>query len=73
MEKSAFKGRPTEFIYNFDFDENGLLYFLGTNFFTMSWKNPDIVGEVRCFASSLGSGNLHDLVGRSLNNIRTQN
>jgi hypothetical protein len=32
--------RPTEFIYEYDFDENGALYFLGSFGKKRLWQNP---------------------------------
>ena len=43
------------FDYESDFDENGLLYYLGTFGCTKSWVNPGIAGIVGVSASSLGS------------------
>lgn len=64
---------PDEFIYEYDFDENGLLFFLGTYGKTRPWQNPHILGQTQVFSSSLGSGQLLDFVGRESTNLRTQN
>ncbi len=64
---------PAEFIYQYDFDENGLLYFLGTYGKTKSWLNPHTIGQVTVFASSIGHGALEDVVGRTATNCRTLN
>jgi len=64
---------PEEFIYQYDFDENGLLYFLSTFGKTKKWINPHISGQIEVFASSIGAGKLEDIVGREVTNCRTQN
>ena len=63
----------TAFDYNFDMDENGCFYFLGTNGGTKIWQNPHTIGQVQAFASSIGFGNVSDLVGRRCVNLRTLN
>jgi len=42
-----------EFIPSYDFDTNGIIYWLGTNRGTSPWKNPGIRGSVRVVSSSL--------------------
>lgn len=42
-----------EFVYEHDFDNKGILYYLGTNGYTEAWRNPHDRGAVRCSASSL--------------------
>ena len=64
---------PTEFIYSYDFDENGALFFLGTMGKRKPWINPHTLGQVAVFASSIGSGKLEDFVGRTTVNCRTLN
>ena len=64
---------PEEFIYSFDFDENGLLFFLGTYGKTKNWLNPHSIGQVTAFASSVGYGSLEDIAGRVATNCRTLN
>lgn len=59
--------------YNFDFDENGLFYFLATEGLKKLWQNPHLVGQVQAFASSIGFGSIHELVGRKCVNLRTLN
>ena len=53
-----------EFFYDHDLDENGLLYYIGTNNLTRIWQNPHASGKLRAFASSIGSGSVEDIVGR---------
>ena len=64
---------PEEFVYSYDFDDNGLLYFLGTYGKTKAWQNPHSIGQVTVFASSIGYGSLEDIVGRQTTNCRTLN
>jgi hypothetical protein len=63
----------TSFDYQYDFDENGVFFFLGTEGGTKVWQNPHSVGNVQAFASSLGFGSIQDLVGRKCVNLRTLN
>ncbi|MCQ2816984.1 MAG: hypothetical protein MJ252_06940 [archaeon] len=66
--------KPTPvFKYEYDFDENGVLYYLGTNGRTTHYRNPHEIGQCRAFCSSLGKGNLADFVGREIVNLRTNN
>ncbi len=55
-----------QFTYNYDFDKNGVIYFLGTlgNKKT-NFENPHLLGVIRAFSSSLKSGKVEDFVGRS--------
>lgn len=62
-----------EFSYNYDFDENGVFYYLGTLGKTSSYKNPHLIQQTKAFCSSLGKGNVCDLIGRDLVNLRTLN
>ena len=64
--------RPV-FKYEYDFDENGVMYYLGTMGKTSPYKNPYEIGQVKVFASSIGKGSLGDFVGRNLVNLRTMN
>ena len=61
------------FTYEYDFDENGVFYYLGTKGKISPYQNPHEIGQIKVFASSLGKGNLKDFVGRNLVNLRTQN
>ena len=67
------KERPSEFIYEYDFDENGALYFLGSFGKKRLWQNPHQIGQVQAFASSIGAGTVDLFVGRIATNCRTQN
>lgn len=62
-----------EFIYEYDFDENGVFFYLGTYGRKRAWQNPHALGLVHCFASSIGSGKVEDIVGRQVVNCRTLN
>ena len=61
------------FKYEYDFDENGVFFYLGTLGRKTYCRNPNDIGQVKVFSSSLGKGNLSDFVGRNLVNLRTQN
>jgi hypothetical protein len=62
-----------DFIYNYDFDENGVFFYLGTLGKTITYKNPHLIQQVKAFYSSLGKGDICNLVGRDLINLRTLN
>lgn len=61
------------FTYQYDFDENGAMYYLGTRGRNTEYTNPYSLGEVKVYFSSMGKGSYEDLVGRSLVNCRTLN
>ena len=54
------------FTFNEDFDDNGILYFLGTKGGQQSWKNPSISDEVSVCSSALvkDSVEISNFVGR---------
>ena len=54
-----------EFIFEHDFDEKGLMYYIGAQQNTRMWQNPHSIGKLRAFASSIGNGSVEDLVGRT--------
>lgn len=64
---------PSEFVYQFDMDENGALFFLGSYGKRKMWQNPHTCQQIVAFASSVGAGKVEDLVGRHATNCRTQN
>ena len=64
---------PIEFKYEYDFDDNGALYWLGSFGKQKIWRNPYKLGQVKVFFSSLGKGALDDFVGRTCVNCRTLN
>ena len=37
---------PSEFCFDYNFDENGVLYYLGTFGKRRNWQNPHSVGQV---------------------------
>jgi hypothetical protein len=73
--KNAFLRKSIKpiFKYEYDFDENGVFFYLGTQGKKVRYKNPAEIGLVKVFSSSLGKGNLSDFVGRNLVNLRTEN
>jgi len=62
-----------EFNYEYDFDENGVFYYLGSLGKSNFYKNPHDIGQIKVFASSLGRGRLADFIGREIVNLRTLN
>ena len=64
---------PEEFVYSYDFDDNGALYYLGSSGKTRVWQNPHTIGQVNSFASSVGQGTVDNIVGRTVTNTRTAN
>ena len=62
---------PKDFQYAYDFDENGVLFYLGSAGKTRVWQNPHVLGQVQAFCSSIGSGSVEQFVGRSVANCRT--
>lgn len=64
---------PIDFIYDYDFDDNGVLFYLGSYGKTRPWQNPHILGKAQAFASSVGFGKIEDFLTRTANNLRTGN
>jgi hypothetical protein len=46
--------RPTEFVFQHHFDENGALFFLGSYGKRRLYQNPHTLGQVQAFSSSIG-------------------
>ncbi|KAJ4459502.1 putative e3 ubiquitin-protein ligase hectd1 [Paratrimastix pyriformis] len=67
----AFRLPKVEFRYHHDLDEQGLLYYIGTQGLTQPWRNPAEAGWVTATRSSNGSGRASDAAGRSPNNSQT--
>lgn len=44
-----------EFVYTSDFDDRGVLYYLGTHGYTQPWQNPAVIGAVSVSSSPLAS------------------
>jgi len=63
--------QPRNFNIEYNFDENGVMYFLGSQGRRRPWRNPHVLGQVQAFASSLGKGDLQNFVGRTVTNCRT--
>ena len=68
-EVDAFTPRQWEnnkrFTYKSDFDENGVLYYLGTKAGTAPWSNPADAGLIAVTRSSDTRGKASDAAGRS--------
>lgn len=62
-----------EFRYNHDFDENGAIFWLGSNGKTANFKDPYTLGKIKVVFSSIGKGRYEDFVSRALTNCRTMN
>ncbi|RVE51966.1 hypothetical protein evm_003432 [Chilo suppressalis] len=75
MERSTFnfvqkikEDAPITFTYDHDFDENGVLYFIGSNGGTCEWVNPGAHGLVSVWSSDgkqLPYGRAEDALSRS--------
>ncbi|XP_028176150.1 E3 ubiquitin-protein ligase HECTD1 isoform X2 [Ostrinia furnacalis] len=75
MERSTFTfvqkikaEAPISFVYDHDFDENGVLYFIGSNGGTCEWVNPGAHGLVSVWSSDgrqLPYGRAEDVLSRS--------
>jgi len=60
--------RIPEFVYTHDFDESGILHYLGTNRWTSpTWTNPALLGLIQLSSSELNvdSHPLHSFIGRT--------
>jgi len=65
--------QSSAFVYNYDFDQNGALYALGSRSRSAPWNNPHVLSTVTVFFSSLRTGKLEDFVGRDVVNCSTRN
>lgn len=72
--KTAQSLSPVEFVYKYDFDDNGVIYYLGSNGKTRKWVNPYDLKIVEVFFSSVGVGvKSEDFIGRDCVNCCTKN
>lgn len=72
--KKAQSISPLEFIYKYDFDDNGIFYYLGSWGKTKKWINPYILKLVDVKFSSIGVGaSIQDFIGRECVNCCTKN
>eukprot|EP01083_Nonionella_stella_P080144 220064_1 len=56
------------FVYEHDYDTNGIVYFLGTNFGEEQWENPSERGLIALNSlSGWNAGSVNDMVGRTCN------
>jgi len=69
----ASEAAPVVFAYESEWDENGVLYYLGSRGKKESFRNPMGRGEVVVSSSGVGFGRLEDFVGRQFVNLRTRN
>ena len=62
----------TEFKYSFDYDTNGICYFLATKYGQRSrWENPALSGRI--VLTSTAWNKIYDMVGRVSTYSRSQN
>jgi hypothetical protein len=66
-------GAELEFNYSYDFDENGIFYYLATRGRTAGFRNPAEAGLIRIFSSALIQGNVTDLISRRFVDVQTTN
>ena len=72
--KTAQSLSPVEFVYKYDFDDNGVIYYLGSYGKTRKWVNPNDLKIVDVFFSSIGVGvKPEDFIGRDCVNCCTKN
>ncbi|GAB0092249.1 E3 ubiquitin-protein ligase Ufd4 [Sergentomyia squamirostris] len=67
LKKLRENGNKTTFKHQYDFDENGLIYYIGTNGKTTEWVNPAQYGLVTVTSSEgkqLPYGKLEDILSR---------
>ncbi|XP_055709356.1 E3 ubiquitin-protein ligase Ufd4 isoform X3 [Phlebotomus papatasi] len=67
LKKLRENGKQIVFKHQYDFDENGLIYFIGTNGKTTEWVNPAQYGLVTVTSSEgkqLPYGKLEDILSR---------
>ena len=62
-----------EFNFKYNSDKNGLFYFLGTFPNRKQYSNPEELGNISVFCSSLVEGELSGLVGQKLYSCQTEN
>lgn len=72
-DPTPIKSSTISFIYEYDFDQNGVFYYMGTKGHFRPFINPHTAEYIKVFSSSLGKGQLSDLVNRELVNLRTLN
>ena len=62
-----------KFKYKYDFDRNGIFYYLGTYALSRKYQNPHDIKLIKAFGSSLLSGYFSDFVGRNIVNLCSEN
>lgn len=56
FQDEDFGNENKRFIYSYDFDNNGIVYYIATHGGTREWTNPGTTGEIRVIPSTL----MHD-------------
>ena len=65
MKTSEYEFFDKEFVYKYDYDKNGIIYFIGTNYGRQRWQNPGITGKIKLDSSGWSFyGSIYDMVGR---------
>lgn len=59
-------------LHKSDFDQNGVIYYIGSKGQTSTWQNPFLTGDVELSASSLQKGELASFIGRQTNEVWTE-
>eukprot|EP00029_Vermamoeba_vermiformis_P014214 TRINITY_DN933_c0_g1_i1.p1 TRINITY_DN933_c0_g1~~TRINITY_DN933_c0_g1_i1.p1 ORF type:complete len:527 (+),score=102.64 TRINITY_DN933_c0_g1_i1:1405-2985(+) len=70
LTERAQMGRVFE--YSSDFDENGVIHYLGTNGRKNEWKNPALTGAVKVTASSIEKGKEIYIVDKTSKEVWTK-
>jgi len=65
LKKRRFAQHSREFIYQSNFDTNGIIYYLATNGHTDPYVNPMQLGAVRVSSGRMCYGDLASVVGRT--------
>ena len=68
LQKYLEEGKGLCFRHVSDMDENGICYFLGTNWYTKEWENPAVMNVIGVSSTRLHKRSVppHDVVGRSV-------
>ena len=59
----AYYDSDKEFVYEGDYDGNGIVYWIGTHFGEQGWVNPAQRGLIRVDSSGWSRGSAEDMVG----------
>eukprot|EP01114_Cavostelium_apophysatum_P000023 TRINITY_DN10026_c0_g1_i1.p1 TRINITY_DN10026_c0_g1~~TRINITY_DN10026_c0_g1_i1.p1 ORF type:complete len:446 (-),score=70.30 TRINITY_DN10026_c0_g1_i1:46-1383(-) len=62
----------TTFEYEFDFDANGVIYYIATSGRTAAWSNPHTSGQLHVSSSQIEVGNASELLNRNPSELWTK-